>query len=169
MSTFNISKEVYFNSISQGFKDNINLLNAVKQDYNRIDIEINGIQFTEYYEFLEYVIKNYPDYLKKILLISNQNAHFYYYNKIFNILSKKDYHLVSTVKSNKKDDKFLKTRFTLNILVKQAILYNKYNIITVNDDKKEIHKILHVTTIIDLVILDPILIKLHYEPQLSNS
>lgn len=159
---FNISKEVYFNSILHGFKNNIDLLNAVKQDYNRIDIEINGKRFEEYYQFVEYIVTNYPEYLKKILLISNQNAHFYYYNKIFNILTKKDYHLVSTANNNN-NVKFLKTTFTLNILVKQAVLYNKYNIITVNNHKQQIHKTLYVTTVIDLVILDPILIKLHYE------
>ena len=76
--------------------------------------------------YAEYIKANFPEYLEKILLISNQNAHFYYYNKIFNILSKKDFHLVAT----DNDTKYLITEFTLNTLIKQATLTNKYNVIT---------------------------------------
>lgn len=158
LTTFNISKDVYFASIKNGFKSNIDLLNAVRQDFNRIDIFINKKKYTEYYEFLEYIKTNFPQYLEKILLISNQNAHFYYYNKIFNILSKKDFHLVAT----DNDTKYLITEFTLNTLVKQATLTNKYNVITVDTGGKTIHKTMQVTTVIDLIILDPILIKIEY-------
>tara|TARA_B100000575_G_scaffold252443_1_gene220432 strand:+ start:8150 stop:8647 length:498 start_codon:yes stop_codon:yes gene_type:complete len=161
ITTFNISKEVYFNSISSGFKDNIELLNAVKQDYNRIDIYINEKKIEKYHIFLEFIVTNFPDCLEKILLISNQNAHFYYYNKIFNILSKKDLHLVNSVPPEPKD-KYLKTYFVLNNLIKQATLINKYNIVTVDIDGKKIHKTILVTTVIDLVIVDPILIKIEY-------
>lgn len=160
LTTFNISKDVYFNSIKNGFKTNIDLLNAVRQDFNRIDIIINNKKYDEYHTFLEYVKNNYPNFLEKILLISNQNAHFYYYNKIFNILSKKDFHLVSTDTSS---IKYLKTEFTLNNLIKQATLINKYNVITVDSSvDKNIHRTMLVTTVIDLVILDPILIKIEY-------
>ena len=41
LTTFNISKEVYFASIKNSFKTNIDLLNAVKTDFNRIGISIN--------------------------------------------------------------------------------------------------------------------------------
>ena len=161
LTTFNISKDVYFTSIKQGFKTNIDLLNAVKTDFNRIDIYINNKKYNTYYEFLDYINKSFPEFLEKILLISNQNAHFYYYNKIFNILSKKDFHLVAT------DDtsiKYLKTEFILNNLIKQVTLTNKYNVITVDstDSEKKIHKTMLVITVIDLVILDPILIKIQY-------
>lgn len=160
LTTFNISKDVYFKSIKNGFKTNIDLLNAVRQDFNRIDIIINNKKYDEYHTFLEYVKNNYPNFLEKILLISNQNAHFYYYNKIFNILSKKDFHLVSTDTSS---IKYLKTEFTLNNLIKQATLINKYNVITVDSSvDKNIHRTMLVTTVIDLVILDPILIKIEY-------
>ena len=161
LTTFNISKDVYFASIKNGFKSNIDLLNAVRQDFNRIDIFINKKKYTEYYEFLEYIKANFPEYLEKILLISNQNAHFYYYNKIFNILSKKDFHLVAT----DNDTKYLITEFTLNTLIKQATLTNKYNVITVDSVGKTIHKTMQVTTVIDLIILDPILIKIEYCPE----
>ncbi len=160
LTTFNISKDVYFKSIKNGFKTNIDLLNAVRQDFNRIDIIINNKKYDEYHTFLEYVKNNYPNFLEKILLISNQNAHFYYYNKIFNILSKKDFHLVSTDTSS---IKYLKTEFTLNNLIKQATLINKYNVITIDSSvDKNIHRTMLVTTVIDLVILDPILIKIEY-------
>tara|TARA_B100001093_G_C26737187_1_gene974988 strand:- start:230 stop:727 length:498 start_codon:yes stop_codon:yes gene_type:complete len=159
-TTFNISKDVYFTSIKNGFRSNIELLNAVKQDFNRIDIIINKKKYEEYYTFLEYIKNNFPSFLEKILLISNQNAHFYYYNKIFNILSKKDFHLVS---SDSDSIKYLKTEFTLNNLIKQATLLNKYNVITVDSSSdKNIHRTMLITTVIDLVILDPILIKIEY-------
>ena len=83
ITTFSISKDVYFNSISLGFKDMSLLLNAVKIDYPRMIVTVNKTKFPEYYQFLEYVKKNYPEYLHKILLLANQNAHFYYYNKMF--------------------------------------------------------------------------------------
>lgn len=54
-TTFNISKDVYFTSIKNGFRSNIELLNAVKQDFNRIDIIINKKKYEEYYTFLEYI------------------------------------------------------------------------------------------------------------------
>ena len=159
-TTFNISKDVYFTSIKNGFRSNIDLLNAVKTDFNRIDIIINKKKYEEYYTFLEYIKNNFPSFLEKILLISNQNAHFYYYNKIFNILSKKDFHLVS---SDSGSIKYLKTEFTLNNLIKQATLLNKYNVITVDSSSdKNIHRTMLITTVIDLVILDPILIKIEY-------
>ena len=158
VTTFNISKDVYFTSIKNSFKTNIDLLNAVKVDFNRIGISINTKQYTEYYAYLEYLRNNHPTFLEKVLLISNQNAHFYYYNKIFNILSKQDFHLVST----QQDHKFLKTDIILNNLIKQATLTNKYNVISTCDKGQKIHKTMLVTTIIDLIILDPILIKIEY-------
>lgn len=160
-TTFTISKEVYFNSISSGFDNNIELLNAVKQDYNRIDIYINEKKIDKYYKFLEFIKMNFPNCLEKILLLSNQNAHFYYYNKIFNIVSKNDFHLV-TSEPDQDCEKYLKTYFTLNNLIKQAKLVNKYNIVTVDELGKNIHKTILVTTVIDLVIIDPILIKIEY-------
>lgn len=161
VTTFNISKEVYFNSISAGFSSKVAILNAVKNDYNRMDVCVNGKSIKDYHIFLEYIQQNYPDYLEKILLLTNQNAHFYYYNKIFNILSKKDFHIVSC-ESDKEDVKYLKTEFNLNSIIKQAILYNKYSVITVDEEGDKCHRTMLVTTVIDLVILDPILIKIQY-------
>ncbi len=160
-TTFTISKDVYFNSIMSGFDNNIDLLNAVKQDYNRIDIFINEKKIDHYYQFLEFIKLNFPNCLEKILLLSNQNAHFYYYNKIFNIVSKNDFHLV-TSEPDQDSEKYLKTYFTLNNLIKQAKLVNKYNIVTVDELGKNIHKTILVTTVIDLIIIDPILIKIEY-------
>ena len=161
ITTFTIAKDVYFSSIKNGFATNLDLLHAVKTDFNRIDIFINNVQYTEYYKFLEYIKDFYTEYLERILLLANQNAHFYYYNKIFNILSKKDFHLVSSDSVTK----FLKTEFILNNVIKQAVITNKYQVITVDNCKnvdKKIHKTILITTVIDLVILDPIFIKLQY-------
>ena len=158
ITTFSISKDVYFASIKNSFKTNIDLLNAVKTDFNRIVISINKTKYTEYYAYLEYLRNNHPTFLEKVLLVSNQNAHFYYYNKIFNILSKKDFHLVSATE----DVKYLKTDIILNNLIKQVTLTNKYNVISTSGQGKKIHKTMLVTTMIDLIILDPILIKIEY-------
>jgi hypothetical protein len=161
ITTFSISKDVYFKSISSGFKDKIGLLNAVRLDYPRMDVIINEKRYKEYFEFLEYVKKDYPEYLTKILLLTNQNAHFYYYNKIFDILSRYDFHFVSD-DDNNKNNKYLKTKFTLNPIIKQASLFNKYNVISINDTGEKIHRTLHIKTLIDLVILDPITIVINY-------
>ena len=119
-----------------------------------------GKKYTEYHEFLEYVKNTYLNSLEKVLLISNQCAHFYYYNKIFDILSKKDFHVVN---SEQNEFKNLRTEFVLNTLIKQATLTNKYNVITVdNNSDEKIHRTMLVTTVIDLVILDPILVKIEY-------
>tara|TARA_B100001093_G_C26771765_1_gene990555 strand:+ start:319 stop:816 length:498 start_codon:yes stop_codon:yes gene_type:complete len=162
VTTFSISKDVYFKSISSGFKDKIGLVNAVKLDYPRMDVIVNNKKYCEYYEFLEYVKRDYPEYLTKILLLTNQNAHFYYYNKIFDILSKYDFHFVSDDDKNQKD-KYLKTQFVLNPIVKQASLFNKYNVISITDNGEKIHRTLYIKTIVDLVILDPITIVITYK------
>ncbi len=162
VTTFSISKDVYFKSISSGFKDKIGLVNAVKLDYPRMDVIVNNKKYSEYYEFLEYVKRDYPEYLTKILLLTNQNAHFYYYNKIFDILSKYDFHFVSDDDKNQKD-KYLKTQFVLNPIVKQASLFNKYNVISITDNGEKIHRTLYIKTIVDLVILDPITIVITYK------
>ena len=53
VTTFNISKEVYFNSISAGFSSKVAILNAVKNDYNRMDVCVNGKSIKDYHIFLE--------------------------------------------------------------------------------------------------------------------
>ena len=58
--------------------------------------------------------------------------------------------------------KYLKTDIILNNLIKQATLTNKYNVISTCDKGKTIHKTMLVKTMIDLIILDPILIKIEY-------
>lgn len=162
-TTFNISKEVYFKSISTVFPDNVSLLKQVKVDFPRMDIFINKKKINDYHVFLEKIGKDYPDYLEKILLLSNQNAHFYSYNKIFNILSKKDFHIISILPESI-EKRYLCTKFILNSLIKQAVIYNKYKVITIGQEEgdKQVYRTLLVTTIIDLVILNPILIKIQY-------
>ena len=61
ITTFNISKDVYFSSIRNGFATNVDLLNAVKIDFNRMDIFINNKKYNEYYIFLEYIKTNCVD------------------------------------------------------------------------------------------------------------
>ena len=68
------------------------------------------------------------------------------------------------VVSEPNEKKYLCTEFILNALIKQAVIYNKYRVITVDqrDSDKQVYRTLLITTIIDLVILNPILIKIQY-------
>ena len=68
ITNFHISKEVYFKSILKGFNDNIKLLNAVKNDFPRMDVFINGNQYKVYYLFLE-TIKKISKLSKKNIII----------------------------------------------------------------------------------------------------
>ena len=65
VTTFTISKEVYFNSISCGFKDNIALIDAVKLDFPRMDVLVNNKRFNSYCDFLENIYRNIAKYVKK--------------------------------------------------------------------------------------------------------
>ena len=79
----------------------------------------------------------------------------YYLKKIF---------ILYPLYQNQTKKKYLCTEFILNALIKQAVIYNKYRVITVDqqDSDKQVYRTLLITTIIDLVILNPILIKIQY-------
>lgn len=155
---YKINKEVYYNTVT--FKDQTSLLTAVKQDWDRIDIWFNGTKQTSYVGFLENITNNFPEYLDKILSICNQNAHFSSYNKIFEIISKYDYHF-STIDNQSKQHETVKTEFNFQYIIKQGIITNTYKIFKVEGDAM-IYRTIKISTIIDFCTADPVLVKIEY-------
>lgn len=166
LSCFTIDKNAYFSTILSSFKDAIKLFEAFKLDFNRIGLTFNGYSYDNPYEFVSMIKCKYPEYLQPILLLCNQNAHFYYYNTIFSIIQKynTNLNLVSSNYSNNDDitNKYFKTIITINPFIRQVSLENIYDIIDVSDCVKTVHKKLKVNTIIDLVINSPVIIKIEW-------
>ena len=155
---YKINKEVYFNSVN--FDDQTDLLKAVRQDLNRIEVWFNGERQKSYLKFLEKITNKFPDYIDKILAICNQNAHFSSYNKIFDIISKHDYHF-STINNESKEHETVKTVFNFQFVIKQGIITNTYKIFKVQGDAV-MYKTIKISTIIDFCTADPVLVKIEY-------
>lgn len=153
---YKLNKEVFFNTVK--FKDCNTLLKAVKLDWNRQDIWLNGRKQKSFVKFLEFINQSYPEYLEKILMLCNQNAHFCSYNKIFDIISKYDYHFSTT--SDKEQDT-VKTEFNLSVIIKQGVVNNTYDVFRIENDVK-VYRRIRITTIIDFSTLDPIVVKIEF-------
>lgn len=163
---YKIDRKVFFNSVN--FEDKNSLINAVRNDWNRMEITINNKSFKTYVDFLNLIQTRYIDYKEEIFMLSNQCAHFYNYNKIFEILSEYDFHF-STKQDldNKKKVKKVITRFNLTPLIKQVTIINTYDIYKVFNDVK-LYRVIKVTTIVDLSTLDPVVVKLEFLDQKKN-
>lgn len=163
---YKIDRKVFFNSVN--FEDKNSLINAVRNDWKRMEITINNKSFKTYVEFLNLIQTKYRDYKEEIFMLSNQCAHFYNYNKIFEILSEYDFHF-STKQDldNKKKVKKVITRFNLTPLIKQVTIINTYDIYKVFNDVK-LYRVIKVTTIVDLSTLDPVVVKLEFLDQKKN-
>lgn len=161
METFfyKISKDVFFNNMK--FKDKNRLLDAVKLDWNRATIILNGKKHSTFHEFLDIVNKCYSEDLEHIMMLSNQCAHFFNYNKIFTIVSGYDFHFSTKLDSKEKNSKVC-TEFTINPFIKQAIITNIYNIYKIEKQVK-VYKVVKVITIINLSINEPVIVKLEYQ------
>ena len=155
---YKINKDVFFNTIK--YPDQNQLLNAVRVDWKRSDIWFNGEKQLNYVEFLEKVTTKFPEYLDKILLICNQNAHFSSYNKIFDIINKYDYHC-STIVNDQNTYDTVKTEFNFKYIIKQGVVTNTYQIFKIEGTVK-IYKKMKISTIIDFCTADPVLIKIEY-------
>lgn len=155
---YKINKDVFFNTIN--FPDQNQLLNAVKLDWKRSDIWFNREKQVNYAEFLEKITTQFPEYLDKVLLICNQNAHFSSYNKIFDIINKYDYHFATVLNEDNNYDT-VKTEFNFTYIIKQGIVTNTYQIFKVEGEIK-VYKKMKISTIIDFCTADPVLIKIEY-------
>ena len=154
---YKIDRRVFFDSVK--FDDKNSLLNAVRNDWNRMEVTINNKKFTSYYEFLNTIESKYAYYKENIFMLSNQCAHFYNYNKIFSFLSEYDFHF-STKQGVDKENKVI-TRFNLTPLIKQVIIINTYDIYKVQKDVN-LYRVIRVTTMIDFSTLDPVLVKIEF-------
>ena len=154
-NVYKISRKLFFKSIQ--FNDNVLLLNAVKTDFNRLKIIINGYHHQNYLVFLQTVKYNYKDYEYIIYTLCNQCAHYYYYKIIFSIISKYNYHISSNNIGNKR----ITTDININLLNKQIILTNNYNIFKLKEDIK-IYKKINIVIIINLDTIDDIIFKINY-------
>jgi|688.fasta_scaffold499492_2 hypothetical protein len=158
MIHFSISKNELFELISKSFTDSIQLLEAVKKDFHRMSVFYNGNKELDYIIFLQKII-NYPDLLNTILLLCNQNAHFYYYNKLYNILSKYGYHIIQ---SSSTDVSSLTTNITINPFVKQIVLTNSYKVVEIdNNSEIKFKKNIIVHMIVNLSCNDDVLYRIN--------
>ena len=138
--------------------DAIQLLEAVKKDFNRMTVYYNGNKETEYILFLQKIIEH-SDLLNYILLLCNQNAHFYYYNKLYTILSKYGYHIVQSLNNN---DASLITDIKINPFIKQIVLSNSYKVIEIdNNSDIKLKKNMTVDMIVNLSCNDDVLFRIN--------
>lgn len=163
-SYFTINRDVFFKTISDSFPDHDALLSAVKNDVHRMECSINGVVYHSYVEYVDILRKKYPSYLETILLLSNQNAHFLYFNMMFRIITKHNLHIICATDDTESqpDVRYLQTRTIINPMVKQVVLYNLYKVIDVQPDNVEVLKYCLIRTIVDLVVLEPIVFQIIY-------
>jgi hypothetical protein len=158
MIFFSIPKNELFDLINKSFMDAIQLLEAVKKDFNRMTVYYNGNKETEYILFLQKIIEH-SDLLNYILLLCNQNAHFYYYNKLYTILSKYGYHIVQSLNNN---DASLITDIKINPFIKQIVLSNSYKVIEIdNNSDIKLKKNMTVDMIVNLSCNDDVLFRIN--------
>ena len=157
---FTISKHDYIKHIKESFPDQNKLLDAVRLDCHRMTVTINGKLYDNYLDLIETVNKKYSGYIDLIMLLCNQNAHHYYYEKVHNVLAKQNIYLVSNSDTLDKHD--LQTSITILPIVKQITLKNTYQAITISSEQIEVLKTINITLVIDLVLLDDIVVKIDY-------
>jgi hypothetical protein len=155
---FIIDNYQFFQDIKSCFKNYTELLHQVKIDYHRQTIKINNKHYDTYLEFLEYISQYFPDFLEKILLISNQCVFGLIYTHLHNLLAPMGFHLVSPTESE------ILINFTINKINKQVVIEKPFEIIKIDDnyDTKKTHKNIRLYQIINLATSDPITIKLQY-------
>jgi len=151
-----IPKEEFLNNIS--YDDKSLLIQAVKKDWNRLNIFINNGKMIYYHNFLTLLKTKYKSFLEIMLILSNQNVHYYTYKKLFNILSQVNYHLITNKSYGEKN--LVATHFNITPVIKQAIIINTYNI--VRSDEKPPLAIIKITTIINLITRDSIIVKIDF-------
>ena len=156
MIHFSISKSELLEIINKSFVDSIQLLDCVKKDFNRMSVFYNNTRQEDYIKFLEKII-DLPDLLHTILLLCNQNAHFYYYNKIYTIISKYGYHIIQS--SNTNVDNLI-TNIIINPLVKQIVLENSYRVVEIDKSEMKIKKNMNVKMIVNLSCNDDVLFRI---------
>jgi hypothetical protein len=157
MIHFSISKNELLEMINKSFIDSIQLLESVKKDFNRMTVFYNSNRETNYIKFLQKIL-DVPNLLHTILLLCNQNAHYYYYNKLYTILTKYGYHIIQSSNNNIEN---LITNITINPFVKQIVLENSYRIVEIDTSAEmKLKKNMNVQMIVNLSCNDDILFRI---------
>lgn len=157
MIHFSISKQELLEMINKSFIDSIQLLESVKKDFNRMTIFYNNVKQDDYINFLQKIII-IPDLLHIILLLCNQNAHYYYYNKLYTIISKYGYHIIQSSNTNLDN---LITNIIINPLVKQIVLQNSYRVVEIDTNAEvKLKKNMEVQMIVNLSCNEDVLFRI---------
>lgn len=155
---FTIKKHELFDLIQKSFPSAYDLYESVKKDFPRMQVKLNGVVQHRLCDFVQWMKEHEPSYLYTVLLLCNQNAHFYYYEKLYTILAKYNYHLVS--RSNTPPFS-LCTNITLLPIMKQVCVQNDYNVIELEtgDSNHVIKKAIQVEMIVDLCSSGDVMIR----------
>ena len=157
-----ISKDEFMDNIS--YEDKTQLIQAVKKDWNRMNIYINKKKKLQYQEFLILLKVKYKNFLESMLLLSNQTVHYYTYKKLFNILSQVNYHLITNKSCGEQN--LVATHFNITPVLKQAVIINTYNVTRDMDNPPLLT--IRITTIINLITSDPIVVKIDFHDYVSR-
>tara|TARA_B110000908_G_C10192936_1_gene421417 strand:- start:741 stop:1229 length:489 start_codon:yes stop_codon:yes gene_type:complete len=158
---YKIRQKIFFNSLH--FDDKSKLMKSVLNDWNRMNISLNGKKCDNLGKFLKYIKTNFTNDLETILMLCNQCCHFYNYNKIFKILSEYNFHCAT--KQDSDNDSKVSTKFRLTPMIKQVVINNVYNVYKIINSNTEVHEIINVETILDLSINDPVIVKVSFLPR----
>jgi hypothetical protein len=156
---FTIRKQELFDLIQKSFPSAYDLYESVKKDFPRMQVRLNGTVQHQLCDFVQWIKKNEVAYLVPVLLLCNQNAHYYYYEKLYTVLAKYNYHLVSSTQTVPFS---LCTNITLLPIMKQVCVQNQYDVIELETPSENcvIKKKIHVEMIVDLCSSEDVMIRI---------
>ena len=124
---YDIEKIVFFNNLKNINKNSNNVLEQFKLNFDNFSHTINHKQMSHSNEILEFLLKNYNNYLEEILLLSSNYAIHEIIKTLSHILCS-DYHIIEDKILNKQPH----VDIQLHLLMKQVTLTFYINIIQFN-------------------------------------
>ena len=124
---YDIEKLIFFNNLKNINVNSNNVLEQFKHNFKDFSFTINEKKISHSNQILEFLLKNYNDYLEEILLLSSNYA----INELIKTLSHilcSDYHIIEDKIVNKKPS----IDIQLHLLIKQIILTFYITIIQFN-------------------------------------
>lgn len=124
---YDIEKLIFFNNLKNININSNNVLEQFKHNFKDFSFTINKKKISHSNQILEFLLKNYNDYLEEILLLSSNYA----INELIKTLSHilcSDYHIIEDKIVNKKPS----IDIQLHLLIKQIILTFYITIIQFN-------------------------------------
>jgi hypothetical protein len=155
---FTIKKQELFDLIQKSYPSSYELYESVKKDFPRMQVKLNGAVQKNLGEFVQWIKEHDNKYLFPVLLLCNQNAHFYYYEKLYTILAKYNYHLVSRTTAPPVS---LCTHITLLPIMKQICVKNDYDVVELEPVNENciVKKSIHIEMIVDLCYSGEVMIR----------